>query len=128
MILTDDGPLHHLLSHPSFDHEKCYQVTTDRPISNHALDQLAQGVLLDGRPTRPARVKRLGARRFQIVLKEGRNRQIRRMVGVIGLRVTTLHRTRVAHISLGGLAPGKWRHLGAHERAKLLALRSASGL
>jgi 23S rRNA pseudouridine2605 synthase/23S rRNA pseudouridine2604 synthase len=126
ILLTNDGPIHHHLSHPSFDHEKVYTVTADRALSHGELGKLARGVPLKEGKTRPARVKRFGARRFQIVLQEGRNRQIRRMVRFLGARVITLHRTRVAHIHLGDLAPGKWRHLTSEERKKLLAeLKSA---
>lgn len=122
ILLTNDGPVHHHLSHPSFDHQKAYQVTADRTLGNGELGKLARGLPLDGRQTRRAQVKRLGARRFQIILQEGRNRQIRRMVQFIGAQVVTLHRTRVAHIRLGDLASGRWRHLTSGERNRLQSL------
>ena len=121
LLLTNDGRLHLKLSHPSFDHEKEYDVTVERPISDGALRRMAEGVpILDTR-TRPAVVTRLGEREFRIVLKEGRNRQIRRMVRRLGNEVVELKRTRVASVRLGRLAEGAWRHLSAEEVAALLS-------
>ncbi len=115
VLLTNDGPLHHRLLHPSFDHEKEYDVTVARPIPEGALRRLAQGMPLMGTRTRPARVTRLSASRFKIVLQEGKNRQIRRMVRKVGHSVVRLHRIRVAGIRLGDLKPGQWRHLTTEE-------------
>lgn len=121
LLLTNDGPLHHRLSHPSFDHEKEYEVTVRQPIDDHALQQLVQGgIVIDGRKSRPARVQRLSGRRFHIVLQEGRNRQIRRMVRKLGHQVKRLKRIRVAHIRLGNLPEGGWRFLTAAEKRGLL--------
>jgi 23S rRNA pseudouridine2605 synthase/23S rRNA pseudouridine2604 synthase len=111
LLLTNDGRLHQKLSHPSFDHEKEYDVTVARPISDGALQRMAEGLpLRDGR-TRPAEVYRIGARHFRIVLREGRNRQIRRMVRRLGNEVVDLKRIRVSVIRLGRLPEGAWRHL-----------------
>jgi 23S rRNA pseudouridine2605 synthase/23S rRNA pseudouridine2604 synthase len=75
---------------------------------------------LMGSRTRPAVVKRVGPRRFRVVLKEGRNRQIRRMVRKLGNQVTRLERLRTANIRLGRLSPGQWRHLTEEEKKGLL--------
>jgi 23S rRNA pseudouridine2605 synthase/23S rRNA pseudouridine2604 synthase len=120
LLLTNDGRLHHRLSHPSFDHEKAYEVSVQQPIADGVLEQLAQGIYLRGVKTRPARVERLSGRRFRIVLKEGRNRQIRRMVSNMGHKVVRLKRIRVANVRLGNLPAGAWRHLTAAEKKKLL--------
>lgn len=120
LLLTNDGRLHHHLSHPSFDHEKAYEVTVQHPIADKVLQQLSQGVKLKGVMTRRARVDRLSGRRFRMVLKEGRNRQIRRMVTKMGHKVIRLKRIRVANIRLGNLPAGAWRHLTAAEKKKLL--------
>ena len=119
LLLTNDGPLHHLLSHPSFDHEKEYEVTVDRLIEDGALAYMAKGMPLKGVMTRPAKVKRLSADAFQIILKEGRNRQIRRMVRKVGHQVVTLKRTRIVHIRLGDLKVGQWRYLTLPEIRKI---------
>lgn len=122
LLLTNDGRLHHKLSHPSFDHEKEYVVTVTRPITDGALRKLAEGLpMMEGR-TRPARVRRVSSRRFRIVLLEGKNRQIRRMVRKVGNQVSELKRIRVANIKLGRLAPGSWRHLTQTEKDKLLEI------
>lgn len=120
LLLTNDGRLHHRLLHPSFDHEKEYEVTLARPIADGELNRLARGIDLNGRVTRTAMVTRLAANAFRIVLQEGRNRQIRRMVRVLGHRVTQLKRIRVASIALGGLKEGRWRRLSPGELRGLL--------
>jgi 23S rRNA pseudouridine2605 synthase/23S rRNA pseudouridine2604 synthase len=121
LLLTNDGPLHHRLSHPSFDHEKEYLVTLAGPISDAALQKMAEGLLLSGKRTRAAQVHRMSLRRFRIILKEGKNRQIRRMVRKVGQDVLQLHRIRIAGIRLGDLDSGKWRFLDADEIEALKA-------
>ena len=122
LLLTNDGRLHHRLSHPSFDHEKEYDITVAKFITDGALRKLAEGLPMMEDRTRPARVRRMSSRRFRIVLIEGKNRQIRRMVRKVGNRVAKLKRIRVANIKLGRLAPGNWRHLTHKEKTKLLKL------
>jgi len=121
LLLTNDGRLHHRLSHPSFDHEKEYDVTVAKPISDGALKKLRDGLPLMGTKTRPARITRISPKRFRIVLQEGKNRQIRRMVGKVGNEVTRLQRKRFAGIKLGSLPPGKWRHLSPAEIKSLIS-------
>jgi pseudouridine synthase len=123
LLLTNDGRMHYQLTHPSFDHEKEYEVTVAQPITDGALRKMAEGVPMMAGKTRPSRIQRLSARRFRIVLKEGKNRQIRRMVRKMGNQVTGLHRIRVAEIRLGGLAPGAWRHLTEKEKLGLSKMR-----
>jgi len=122
LLLTNDGALHHRLSHPSFDHEKEYLVTVSHSITDGALEKMARGLPLMGVRTRPAQIRRLSPTRFRIVLKEGRNRQIRRMVRKVGNQVVGLMRIRIANIHLGNLAEGTFRHLTAKERTTLLEL------
>jgi len=122
LLLTNDGRLHHKLSHPSFDHEKEYDVTLAKPITNGALQKLAAGLPMMKSKTRPAQVQRITARQFRIILKEGKNRQVRRMVRKVGNQVKILKRIRVAEIELGRLPPGKWRHLTKTEKKKILDL------
>ena len=119
LLLTNDGDLHNRLSHPSFNHEKEYIVTTQSPVGDQDLDRMAGGMVLDGKKTRKARVTRIAANSFSIVLKQGLNRQIRRMVGMIGNKVNILKRTRMGAIKLGGLKEGRWRHLSSAETAAL---------
>ncbi len=84
ILLTNDGALHNRLSHPSFNHEKEYIVTTRDPLSKGALKKMADGVMLDGKRTRRANVVQLGDFKFKMILKQGLNRQIRRMVQKTG--------------------------------------------
>jgi 23S rRNA pseudouridine2605 synthase/23S rRNA pseudouridine2604 synthase len=115
VLLTDDGELHNRLSHPSHDHEKEYLVTTVHPIKDDALSRMAAGMMLEGERTRKARVKRTAKNGFKIILKQGRNRQIRKMVELTGNKVDMLKRIRMANINLGGLKTGKWRNLTEKE-------------
>lgn len=119
LLLTNDGSLHHRLSHPSFDHEKEYEVTTTQPLPEGALRKMAAGLPLMGVRTRPARVRRISPTQFRIILMEGRNRQVRRMVRKVGGEVAALKRVRFASVRLGGLAEGAWRHLTEQEVSDL---------
>ena len=119
LLLTNDGRLHHKLSHPSFNHEKEYDVIVAKPITDGALQKLAAGLPMMEGKTRPAKVQRITSRRFRIILKEGKNRQVRRMVRKVGNQVTKLKRIRVASIKLGQLPTGKWRHLTEKEKKEI---------
>jgi 23S rRNA pseudouridine2605 synthase/23S rRNA pseudouridine2604 synthase len=120
LLLTNDGALHHRLSHPSFDHEKEYDVTVSKAIPDGALRRIAEGMPLMGSKTRPAEIKRISSKRFRITLKEGKNRQIRRMVRKVENQVTRLKRIRISNIKLGRLTEGKWRYLTVREQKILL--------
>ncbi len=115
VLLTNDGVLHNKLSHPSHNHEKEYRVTTARPVKDTDLDAMARGMIFQGKKTRKADVVRISKNSFTIVLKQGLNRQIRKMVGRTGNRVVVLERVRMANVILGNLAPGAWRYLTPEE-------------
>jgi pseudouridine synthase len=122
LLLTNDGHLHYRLSHPSFDHEKEYEVTVAKTLPEGALRKIAQGLPMMGTKTRPARVKRISSRCFLIVLQEGKNRQIRRMLRKVGNQVTDLKRVRIANIKLGSLPAGRWRYITKKEKDQLLKI------
>ena len=122
LVLTNDGRLHHRLLHPSFDHEKEYDVTVAWPIPESALRRIAKGLTLMGTKTRPAEIERISPKRFRIILKEGRNRQIRRMVRKVGNRVARLRRIRFSNVKLGRLPEGSWRQLTEKEKENLLKI------
>lgn len=124
LILTNDGRLHHRLSHPSFDHEKEYKVTLAKPITDADLSKMERGLSIMGTVTRPTTIKRLSTNKFIITLKEGRNKQIRRMVEKVGGKVAKLKRIRIANIKLKGFEEGAWRYLSVKEKDKLLKLTS----
>ncbi|MGD9173337.1 MAG: pseudouridine synthase [Desulfobacterales bacterium] len=123
LLLTNDGLLHHQLSHPSFNHEKEYEVKVAQALPVGALAKLTKGLPMMGTRTRPAAVQRISTRRFKIVLQEGKNRQIRRMVRKVGNQVVSLKRVRIANIKLGDLRTGSWRHLTPEELEGLLKAR-----
>ncbi len=116
LLLTNDGAVHQKLSHPSYDHEKEYDVTVARPIQDRELMRMSDGLTILGSKTRAAVITRISAKRFLIVLQEGRNRQIRRMVEKVGNRVTRLKRVRISDIKLSSLKEGTWRYLTEKEK------------
>ena len=115
LLMTNDGDLHNRLSHPSYDHEKEYLVTTGRPITDAALKRMADGMVIDNQKTRRSRVNRISENRFKIILKQGLNRQIRKMVKQTGNTVVRLERVRMANIRIGRLKSGRWRYLNPDE-------------
>jgi len=125
LLLTNDGPLAHRLAHPRYRVEKTYVVDVEGEPDDDAVRRLADGVELEDGPTAPARVRRLGPSRLELVLHEGRNRQVRRMLDVVGHPVTKLRRSRYAGLGPGRLRPGDWRDLSRNEVA---ALRRQVGL
>lgn len=117
LLLTNDGRLSEKITQPKYEHEKEYVVTVDKDISDQALQEMRDGMMILGSMTKPAKVARVPGRTrsFTIVLTEGRNRQIRRMCEQLGLNVIKLVRTRVMHILLGDLPEGATRPLTQDE-------------
>jgi len=111
VILTNDGDFALKMMHPKFEHEKEYLVETIEPVTKEKIEKLSKGVRLGNQMTKPSQIKYITARKFQIILKEGINRQIRRMFAVVGAQVKSLHRIRIGNINLGELDFGKWRML-----------------
>jgi pseudouridine synthase len=125
LLLTNDGQLAHRLAHPRYEVEKVYVADVEGEPSEVVLRVLANGVELEDGRTAPARVRRLATSRVELVLHEGRNRQVRRMCEAVGHPVRRLHRSRYAGLTLGRMRPGEWRELTADEVA---ALRRLVGL
>jgi len=119
ILLTNDGELANRLTHPRYEVPKTYVVELRRPPSEVDLRRLEKGVELEDGMTAPAEVRRLGEREVEIVLREGRNRQVRRMAEAIGNRVVALRRTRFGPIALAGLPEGASRRLGEDEISRL---------
>jgi 23S rRNA pseudouridine2605 synthase len=122
LLLTNDGDLANRLTHPRYEVEKAYRVELRRPPSEADLRRLAEGVELDDGITAPAGVERRGEREVEIVLREGRNRQVRRMAEAVGNQVVALQRVRFGPLELGDLAEGDSRRLTAQEVAVLHGL------
>lgn len=119
ILMTNDGRLAHRLTHPRYEHEKVYEVELEGSISDGALEKWRRGVNLDERKTAPATIKIVKREAsftlLQIVLREGRKRQIRRIAAGFGHPVRRLVRTRIGPIALGNLESGKWRPLTKEE-------------
>lgn len=142
LLLTDDGALAHALTDPRCAHPRSYWVQVERVPDAQALAALARGVLVQGRRTRPAQVrllardpelpprsvpirfrKRVPTAWLELVLREGRNRQVRRMTAAVGHPTLRLVRVAIGPLALGalGLAPGAWRALRPGEERALRA-------
>lgn len=120
LLLTNDGELGNKLAHPRYEHEKEYLVTVDKTLSPMTIQKLSSGkILLDRKRVAPCMVEKLDSKRFKIVLREGRNRQIRRMCDVCGFLVMDLFRVRVGTLLIGEMKPGEFRKLVPEEMKTL---------
>jgi pseudouridine synthase len=142
LLLTDDGPLAHRLTDPRFGHLRTYLAQVERVPSEESLDRLRRGVVLRDGPTRPAETalladepplperpvpiryrKSVPTAWVRLTIREGRNRQVRRMTSAVGHPTLRLVRVAIGPIALGDLQPGEWRALSASELTVLRALR-----
>jgi 23S rRNA pseudouridine2605 synthase len=119
LILTNDGDLSQLLSHPSHGVVKEYLAEVRGDPSPQAVRRLREGVLLDDGITAPARVSRVAPGLLRVAIHEGRNRQVRRMCSAVGHEVVRLVRTRIGPLADSSLAPGAYRELTIAEVRKL---------
>jgi 23S rRNA pseudouridine2605 synthase len=119
LLLTNDGELANRLTHPRYGVSKVYRAELRRPPSDRDLRRLRSGVELEDGPTAPAEVSRVGEREVEILLREGRNRQVRRMVEAVGNKVVALQRVRFGSLELGRLELGGSRRLSEGEIARL---------
>jgi 23S rRNA pseudouridine2605 synthase len=119
LLLTNDGELANRLTHPRYGVSKTYRVELRRPPSDADLRRLSGGVELEDGLTAPAEVQRLGEREVEIVLREGRNRQVRRMAEAIDNKVVSLRRVRFGPVELGSLPQGQAQRLGEEDIARL---------
>ena len=141
ILLTNDTELNHLLTEPKFEHVRKYLVQIEKLPSKESLEQLRKGVTIQGEKTKPAEVRlletepdvppRTPAIRYrkniptawiEITLREGRNRQIRKMTAAVGHPTLRLLRIAIAGLSLGALMPGESRHLSEKEVTRLRRL------
>jgi 23S rRNA pseudouridine2605 synthase len=116
ILLTNDGTLAHRLMHPSFEVERTYHAAVGGPpISQATVRALRAGVRLEDGMTAPARARRIAPHTLELILHEGRKRQVKRMCEHVGHPVRSLSRVAIGPLTLGGLAPGAHRRLGAGE-------------
>jgi len=123
IVLTNDGALAQRLTHPSFEVPRTYRVSLGGPpLGARALRSLREGVTLEDGRTAPAQARRLGPHELELRLREGRNRQVRRMCAALGHPVGALQRTAFGPLRLGRLRPGASRRLSAAELQRLREL------
>jgi 23S rRNA pseudouridine2605 synthase len=115
LLLTNDGKFAHRLAHPRYGVEKTYEAEVEGDPAEEALQRLREGLDLEDGRTAPARVRRLGPGRVELVLHEGRKHQVKRMLAAVGHPVTRLHRAAYAGLTLEGLEPGDCRELEPSE-------------
>ena len=120
LLLSEDGVLAKAVIGPASELDKEYRVQVAGEVTEKKLDLLREGLELDGRRLKRARVDLIGDNRLRFILKEGRNRQIRRMCELVGLEVIDLLRVRIGPLRLGALPEGKWRILTERERSALI--------
>jgi 23S rRNA pseudouridine2605 synthase len=134
LLLTTDGELAERLTHPRHEVERVYEAIVAGAPDDDAIEKLRRGVFIDGHRTSPAEVRR-GATvksggvttKLTLSLREGRNRQVRKMCQAVGHPVRALTRVRMGTVTLGRLRPGEWRELGAAEVAALKGGAGAGG-
>lgn len=124
LLLTDDGDFANAMTHPTKHVPKTYRVTVRPSVSEEQITALTTGIEIDGRMTMPSEVRVLERREGRVVLEiiiyEGRNRQIRKMCEALGLEVARLKRTQIGSVKLGMLKQGDWRNLTDDEVHKLM--------
>ncbi|HQO08953.1 MAG TPA: pseudouridine synthase [Clostridiales bacterium] len=111
LLLTNDGDFAYKLMHPSFEKEKEYIVTTMETVTRTMIERFQKGIMIEGVKTQPAIVKRIELTKISIILKEGRNRQIRKMLQKVGNTVSYLRRVRINNLTIGNLKEGEYRFL-----------------
>ena len=119
LILTNDGDLAQRLTHPRYKIDKEYEVTLDRPWDPALTPRLLRGISLDGQRAQIARLHSVTPTRLRVILRQGINRQIRRMFYAVGYEVERLVRIRIGNLRLGDLPCGHWRPLTKSELANL---------
>jgi len=126
LLLTNDGELTHKVTHPSFELEKEYIALVKGELDEKDQDKLQNGVYIDGQKTHPAKVAVLAEGKdrseVQLVIHEGRNRQVRKMLRAVGHHVYALKRVRLGKLTLDGLQAGEYRELSPEEVTYLKGL------
>ena len=115
IILTNDGVVARRIMEPDFEHEKEYEASFFKPVPEKILQKLSRGLFLFGKRTKAIRIKKLGAYRVRMILKEGKNRQIRRLCEQLGFPVKKLKRVRILDFKLDNLSPGRLKQFSKAE-------------
>ena len=127
ILLTNDGDIVNKILRSENNHEKEYIVSVDKPLDDTFIRKMSGGLVILGVKTKPCKVKQIGTNKFNIILTQGLNRQIRRMCEALGYRVKSLKRVRIMHIKLDGLKKGQWRNLTIEETEQLMKSIEGAG-
>ena len=122
LLMTNNGDIINKMMRAGNRHEKEYKVTVDKAVTPEFIEKMGAGVPILDTVTRPCKVKQIGKYKFNIILTQGLNRQIRRMCEYFGYKVTRLERVRVMNIRLGNLKPGEYRKVTEEEMQELYEL------
>ncbi|RRD39931.1 rRNA pseudouridine synthase [Leptotrichia sp. OH3620_COT-345] len=122
IIISNDGEVYNHVMHPRKKLYKSYIAKLSREVEEKDIEAWKHGVVIDGKRTAPAKVKKLDKKEIRIAIFEGRNRQIRKMVEILGYTVESLKRVKVGELSLGHLQPGDYRELTEDEIKYLKSL------
>lgn len=122
LLMTNNGDIINKMMRAGNRHEKEYKVTVDKPITPEFIEKMGAGVPILDTVTRPCKIRQIGKYKFDIILTQGLNRQIRRMCEYFGYKVTRLERIRVMNITLGNLKPGEYRKVTEKEIEELYEL------
>ena len=115
IIISNDGEVYNHVMHPRKKLYKSYIAKLSREVEEKDIEAWKHGVVIDGKRTAPAKVKKLDKKEVRIAIFEGRNRQIRKMVEILGYTVDSLKRVKVGELTLGHLQPGDYRALTEEE-------------
>ncbi|TDO89404.1 ribosomal large subunit pseudouridine synthase B [Halanaerobium saccharolyticum] len=123
LLMTNDGDLTYKLTHPKKEVDKKYRVLVQGKLSQEDFEKFEEGMIIDGQKTAPAKISNVNYKdeqtQFEIVIHEGRNRQVRRMVKIVGFSVISLKRIAFAFLTLKGVKEGEFRYLSDQEVDKL---------
>jgi 23S rRNA pseudouridine2605 synthase len=130
LLLTNDGDAANALLHPAAETPRRYEVTVRAPVPDRTVTRLLEGIELEDGPARATEAsitaERDGEQILRITLREGRNREIRRIMEALGLVIHSLRRVAIGPIELGSLKSGEWRELSGRERAAITGTRRAA--
>ena len=121
LLLTNDGDFANRVMHPRYEIKKTYQVEVNKPIAEHSIKNIEKGILLEDGKTSPAKVRKIRDNIIEIIIHEGRNRIIRRMMEKAGYKIKSIERVKIGKLGLGNLRQGRYKELNKREREKIFS-------
>ena len=123
LLFTNDGEFANYMMHPSHLIKKTYIVTTDSNITSEKINKLKNGVDIGGYITKEAEVRKYSSNKLEIIISEGKNRQVRKMCKAVGINVKRLIRTRIGRLELGNLKKGEYEYLNKEQLSKVKSIK-----